>query len=79
MVIMPNSMATIKSISLPLSIVSPGGGGGGAGGGTICIKAIFYFPINFIIFLLLMLKKIEKGLTKLGGILKIIFRAKMFQ
>jgi hypothetical protein len=66
-------------MNISLSIVSPGGGGGGAGGGTICIKAIFYFPINYIIFLFLMLKKIEKGLTKLGGILKIIFRAKMFK
>jgi hypothetical protein len=37
----PYSIATIKSISIPLSIGSPGGGGGGAGGGTICIKAIF--------------------------------------
>ncbi len=36
----PYSIATIKSISIPLSIGSPGGGGGGAGGGTICIKAI---------------------------------------
>ncbi|WP_257789764.1 hypothetical protein [Polaribacter sp. SA4-12] len=36
----PYSIATIKSIIIPLSIGSPGGGGGGAGGGTICIKAI---------------------------------------
>jgi hypothetical protein len=38
----PYNIAIIKSISISLSIVSPGGGGGGAGGGTICIKAIFF-------------------------------------
>jgi hypothetical protein len=40
-VIIPKSIATINSMNISLSIVSPGGGGGGAGGGTICIKAIF--------------------------------------
>lgn len=37
----PYSKATNISITIPLSIGSPGGGGGPAGGGTICIKAIF--------------------------------------
>jgi hypothetical protein len=37
----PKIIATMNSMSISLSIVSPGGGGGGAGGGTICIKAIF--------------------------------------